>query len=73
MTPTTLVIIIGLVFSPVAALVAFLTAYASCTRGQNPDKSLALKIALRTGFVAFAFFAILAIGIGLFIAKVIAQ
>jgi len=35
--------------------------------------SMALKMALRTAFVAFAFFVILAVGIGFFIAKVVTQ
>ena len=68
-----LVVIIGLVFSPAAALVAFLTAYTAHMRGHNPDKRLALKMALRTALAAFVFFVILAVGIGLFITKVIAQ
>ena len=73
MSPVSLVIIIGLVFSPAAALVAFLTAYTTYTRSPNPDKRLALKMALRTAFTAFAFFVILAVGIALFIGKVIRQ
>ena len=71
MTITTLVTIIGLVFSPIAAVAAFLITYEGYLRGQNPDRKLAFKVALQAAFIAFAVFVILAIGMGLIVGKIV--
>jgi len=71
MGPIALVIVIGLFFSPLAALVAFLTAYTEHTRGPNPDKRLAMRMALQTALVTLIVFVALAVGIGLFVGNVI--
>jgi len=71
MSPIALVITIGLVFSPLAALVAFLTIYTEHTRGPNPDKRLALRLALQTALVTLVVFVALAIGIAFFVVDVV--
>ena len=71
MTITTLVIIIGLVFSPVAAVAAFLITYEGYLRGQNPDRKLAFRVALQAAFFALAVFVPLAIGMGLIVGKIV--
>jgi len=68
-----LVVMLGIPFSFAGGLTAFLITYQGYTRGQNPDKRLALKMALRTAFAAFVLFVILAVGIGFCISKVVAQ
>jgi hypothetical protein len=42
-------------------------------RGRNPNKKLALKIALQTAFVALAVFAIIVVAIGFILARVIVE
>ena len=44
--------------APVAAVAAFLIAYDRYLRGRNPDKKLALKIALQTALIASAVFGV---------------
>jgi hypothetical protein len=69
---TTEVAILGILFCPLAATVAFLITYEGYLRGQNPDKKLALKIALQTAFVILAVFAVVTVTIGSILARVIA-
>ena len=69
---TTEVVIAGVLFCPLAAIVAFLITYEGYLRGRNPNKKLALKIALQTAFVALAVFAIIVVAIGFILARIIA-
>jgi membrane protein DedA with SNARE-associated domain len=70
---TTLVVTIGIPFCLAAALMAFLITYTAYLRGQNPDKKLALRMALQTVFVALAVFAIIIVAIGFILARVIVE
>jgi len=68
-----LVVIIGIPFCFASSLTAFLITYAGYTRGQNPDKRLAFRMALQTALVALAFFAAIAVAIGFILARVIVE
>ena len=68
---TTEVVIVGVLFCPLAAIVAFLVTYEGYLRGRNPNKKLALEIALQTAFVALAVFAIIVVAIGFILARII--
>ena len=70
---TTLVVTIGIPFCFAGGLTAFLITYAGYLRGQNPDKRLALRIALQTAFVTLAVFAIIIVAIGFILARVIVE
>jgi O-antigen/teichoic acid export membrane protein len=59
---TTEVVILGFLFCPLAAIVAFLITYRGYLRGQNTNKKLALKIAIETAFVVLAIFAVISVG-----------
>ena len=59
-------LIIGLIFSPIAALMAFLIIYEEYSR-HNLDKKQKLKIAIQTGLFTLVAFIILALGIGFFL------
>ena len=52
-------------------LIAFLTTYAGYTRGQNPDKRLAMRMALRTAIAALFAFDVLVACIAFFLVKVV--
>jgi uncharacterized membrane protein YjgN (DUF898 family) len=64
---------IGIPFCLVGGLMAFLITYTAYLRGQNPDKKLALRMALQTVFVALAVFAIIIVAIGFILARVIVE
>ena len=59
-------LIIGLTFSPIAALMAFLIIYEEYSR-HNLDKKQQFKIAIQTGLFTLVAFIILALGIGFFL------
>jgi hypothetical protein len=67
------VVMLGILFCPLAAIVAFLITYEGYLRGQNPDKKLALKTALQTAFVTLAVFAVVIVVAGFILAGVIAK
>jgi len=67
------VVILGILFCPLAAIAAFLITYEGYLRGQNPDKKLALKIALQTAFVTLAVFAVIIGAIGFILVRVIVR
>ena len=64
-------VIIALLFCPLAASAAFLITYEGYIRGQNPDKKLALRLALKTALSAFILFAILIAVIGFALSKIL--
>jgi hypothetical protein len=64
-------LLIGLTFCPIVALAAFLITYEGYIRGQNPDRKLALRMALKTSLFAFIFFAVLIAGIGFALNKIL--
>ena len=59
-------LIIGLIFSPIAAVMAFLIIYEEYFR-HNLDRKQQLKIAIQTGLFALVAFIILALCIGFFL------
>ena len=59
-------LVIGLIFSPIAALMAFLIIYEEYSR-RNLDKKQKLKIAIQTGLFFLVIFLGLALGIGFFL------
>jgi membrane protein DedA with SNARE-associated domain len=63
-----LLVIISAPFCFAGGLIAFLTTYAGYTRGQNPDKRLAMRMALQTALVALI---VLVIGIALVLVNII--
>ena len=70
---TTEVVILGILFCPLAAIIAFLITYEGYLRGQNSDKKLALKIALQTAFVTLAVFAVIIVATAFILARVIVR
>jgi len=66
-----LLVIIGLPFCFAAGLAAFLTTYAGYTRGQNPDKRLAMRMAFKIALVTIMLFTILIAGIGIILSKIL--
>jgi len=64
-----LVLLIGLVFSPIAGLMAFLITYHEYQRHYT-DKQRPLRIALEAAVFTFAFFMIVSAVIGLILNKV---
>jgi membrane protein DedA with SNARE-associated domain len=66
---TTEVVILGILFCLLAAIMAFLITYEGYSRGQNPDKRLALKVALRTAFVILAVFAVIIVATAFILAR----
>jgi hypothetical protein len=66
-----LLIVIGSIFSLAAALTAFLITLNEYLRGQNPDRSLALQVALKEGFITLIIFAALTVGIGFALSKIL--
>ena len=65
-----LISFIGLIFSPIAALAAFLITYKEYEH-HYPGKKEPLKLALEAAFFAFAFFAAITVIAGLFISRVV--
>jgi len=63
----TLSFLIGLVFSPLAGLCAFLITYHEYQRHYPGNREKPLKIALESGFAAFLFFLIMSLVIGYFL------
>ena len=59
-------LIIGLIFSPIAAVMAFLITYGEYSR-HNLGKKQQFKIAIQTALFILAVFIILAVGIGFFL------
>ena len=59
-------LIIGLIFSPIAAVMAFLIIYEEYSR-HNLDKKQKFKIAIQTSLFTLVAFIILALGIGFFL------
>ena len=59
-------LIIGLIFSPIAAVMAFLIIYEQYSH-HNLTKKQQFKIAMQTGLLALVAFIILALGIGFFL------
>jgi len=59
-------LIIGLIFSPIAAVMAFLIIYEEYSR-HNLDKKQQFKIAIQTGLFTLVVFIILALCIGFFL------
>lgn len=59
-----LVLLIGLVFSPIAGLMAFLITYHEYRR-HYADKQQPLKIALEAALFTFAFFMIVSVIVGI--------
>lgn len=70
MTLPLAVAMIGMAFSPIAAAMAFLITYEEYRR-HSLEKGWALKAALQTAVLTLVFFVGLAVGIGLFVGKVI--
>jgi membrane protein DedA with SNARE-associated domain len=66
-----LTVVIGVPFCLVGSLMAFLITYQGYTRGQNPDKRLALRMALQTALVAIVVFAAIIVAIGFVLTRVI--
>lgn len=66
-----LLVIIGLPFCFAGGLIAFLTTYAGYTRGQNPDRRLAMRMALKTALVALVALIVLVVGISFVLAGAI--
>jgi uncharacterized BrkB/YihY/UPF0761 family membrane protein len=66
-----LVVIIGFLFSPLAALAAFLITYEEYLH--HKDKRLALKFALQAAVLTLIVFIILSIGISFYITKIITE
>ena len=64
-------IMIGVPFCLAGSLMAFLTTYAGYTRGQNPDKRLAFRMAFQTALVALVALIVLVIGIAFVLVKFI--
>ena len=71
MRVSSLTTIISLVFSPLPALAAFLITYKEYSHHYPDNRRQAFKIALKTALVTLAVFIILAIGIGLYLPRVI--
>lgn len=70
MTLTFFIITIGLVFSLVAALMAFLVTYGEYSR-HFMSKSRALKISFETAFIVLIVFAIIAVIMGVLFPKML--
>jgi membrane protein DedA with SNARE-associated domain len=68
-----LLVIMDIPFCFAGGLTAFLITYAGYMRGQNPDKKLAMKMALQTALIALAVFAVIVVAIAFILAKVIKQ
>jgi membrane protein DedA with SNARE-associated domain len=66
-----LFIMIGVPFCLAGSLMAFLTTYAGYTRGQNPDKRLAFRMAFQTALVALVALIALVVGIAFALANII--
>jgi hypothetical protein len=66
MRPVYLSLAIGLVFSPIAAIMAFLIAYEEYSR-HYADKKTPAKLSLEAGAVAFAVFILISLLVGLVI------
>jgi len=64
-----LVLLIGLVFSPIAGLMAFLITYHEYQR-HYADKQQPLRIALEAALFTFAFFMIVSAVMGLFLTRI---
>lgn len=64
LNPITL--IIGLIFCPIAALMAFFITYGEYSRHYS-DKKKPLKIAFQAAILAFIFFAIISVSSGIII------
>jgi membrane protein DedA with SNARE-associated domain len=65
------VVILDIPFCFAGALTAFLITYAGYLRGHNPDKKLALRMALQTALGALVAFVVLVIGIAFVLVKII--
>jgi len=65
----TLVLLIGLFFSPIAGLMAFLITYHEYQR-HYADKQQPLRIALEAAFFTFVFFMIVSAVMGLFLTRI---
>ena len=65
----TLVLLIGLFFSPIAGLMAFLITYHEYQR-HYADKQQPLRIALEAALFTFAFFMIVSVVIGLTVNRI---
>jgi len=66
-----LLVIVGLPLCFAGSLVALLTTCAGYTRGQNPDKRLAMRMALQTALVALVALIVLVIGIAFVLADIV--
>ena len=67
-----LAITLGAIFCPVAAVAAFLITYDRYLRGRNPDKKLALKIALQSALIALAIFGVIIVVIAVVVPRIVA-
>jgi hypothetical protein len=65
-----IILLIGLVFSPIAAMMAFLITYGEYQH-HYPDKATPRKLALEAAVGAFIFFLALSIIIGWLLGKII--
>ena len=68
-----LTVIIGIPFCLIGGLMVFLITYQGYTRGQNPDKRLAFRIALQTALVAIVVLAVITVAIGFTLTRVIVE
>jgi hypothetical protein len=66
-----LLVVIGMPFCFVGGLTAFLITYEGYTRSEKPDKRMALRVALKTAFVAYAIFVTLIVVIGFFVSRIV--
>jgi cation transporter-like permease len=66
-----LFIMIGVSFCLAGSLMAFLITYEGYMRGQNPDKRLAMRMAVQTALVALIALVVLVIGIAFVLADII--
>ncbi|MBX6771360.1 MAG: hypothetical protein IRY83_06520 [Chloroflexi bacterium] len=62
--------LIGLLFSPLAGLMAFLITYQEYSR-HFPDRSVAIRRALEAGIVAAIFFGALSLGLALLLPRML--
>jgi len=66
-----LLVMITVPFCFAGGLIAFLTTYSGYTRGQNPDKRLAMRMALQTALVTLVALIALVVGIAFALANII--
>ena len=64
-----LVLLIGLVFSPIAGIMSFLITYKEYEH-HYPGKKEPLRLALEAAIITFAFFMIISAVIGLFLTRI---